>query len=106
VALAGAGRVKISFKKRPIYDYHDIIERIDSGLAELGEGIAKRRLIADADDVVREISHARLLLLAWGNHEPGDEQIDQRLHGAGQNRDAAWDEFWNYLRDNMRKWWD
>ena len=75
------------------FDYRHVITRFTCGLVALRNHIERHNLIEDAPEVCAEIDGALALFALIDDSEALDYEPE-------------WSAAWDYVRDNMQKWWD
>jgi len=76
-----------------VYDFETAVDAFMQQLNELQLHVAEHDFIEDADDVVAEIEHALRLWEQLGAEF--DYEVEDRL----------WNELWDHVKANGRKWW-
>jgi hypothetical protein len=105
---------------KPVVDYGQVIDIMAGALHQLADHLESHKMVADWDKSVAEI-HAVLgevdaleMSPLWETYPPAVFENGRFIGGASKEQvDAAfadenrrWSEFWDSIRDNMRKWWD
>lgn len=78
-----------------IFDYGLVLHNFLQDLVNLREHIAEHQFFVGWEDVVEEIKKAEELADKYFDYSGMDFNEEQKL----------WNEFWNYIRDNIQKWW-
>ena len=79
-----------------VFDYQQCIDAFMDSLAQLHGHIIEHDFIADVEEVGDGIATG-IGLLALAMHPPQFITIN--------SGEREWNEAWDYLRDNLRKWW-
>lgn len=80
----------------------DLLDPLVANMRALAAVIAKHGIIEDVDKIVAEVQEALTLLDTWRNFDNFDGDFDDFV----RREDAAWWDFWNYLGEHIRGWWD
>ncbi len=100
-------------RKSKFFDFSQIVEEMADDLEELHRHVVKHCYHESQDEKAAEILRAANMLRAAVAESVTDEEVAALYRGDSANSCVAvherwereWNDAWDYIRDNMRKWW-
>lgn len=81
-------------KKKVVYDYQQALDPFVRKIVRLGEHVREHNMVVDSEEVYVQTQRAAELYEVW------------KRDNISLESDQAWWDFWLYVGEHIRGWWD